>query len=157
MTVFLQKRWLETRLNEAKSSLIKHGVPAHVLQCELKIVDPRYDGSSFSTVRAWVIGHTVFMANWWVPVVYRTRANKCTERLLRHELGHIITNRSRKLQAHFKFPPRYSKKVHFQKKMEYVLRGFRNYGAIHPLERFAEDIANLDRGTIQKVAKLCAA
>ena len=144
------QNWFARRLRAARRTLRAHRIPATVMPIGYKV-----DWRSV-LCRMYVEEGTIYVSGWWMVVGYVLKSRMTTERLFRHELAHTIVHNSKRVQNHYWFPDYPSRRTMLIEELKYVLRGFRDYGRIHPEEEFAEKVSDLDRDVLHQVACLAS-
>lgn len=140
--------WLYAQLEAAQASLMRRGIPKHLLETDLcfAVIQPHRAMAALDS-------NEVVAAEWWAIKAYLENNVKGARRLLRHELGHILVNRCPELEQEFSLPEYPSTPTLYWRYLCVGL-GLMKYGDVHPEEQLCEDIADLRRPVLNKV--LCA-
>lgn len=99
--------------------------------------------------RMYAVESTIYVSGWWMVVGYIFKQRITTERLFRHELAHTIV-----YSSGMEFPEYPPRREMLKREIQYALRGFRDYGKIHPEEEFAVKVSDFDREALHRVASL---
>jgi hypothetical protein len=140
--------WLNARLHTAQTDLWRCGVPSDLLKARLVHV-----GLCPTNVpcRACTAGEDIWVAKFWTWPNYLVGDTSRVERLLRHELAHVMCYWCPGIEAHFEIPPAGDLTRRYA---EYAIRGFREYGRVHTQEAFAEAVADMDTGVMSELEQV---
>ena len=148
------EEWMRERLSAAKDSLEEYGIPRKLLRSTIQIHADQL------TCRAYVyegVG-TIHVAWWWAKLCYETDDEWAVERLMRHELTHIICNRVRRVRKAFRIPEYPSDlEMSLRRAKVAVTLGLWEYGNVHPEEKLAEQVGDLHTRTLNKLARVVSA
>jgi len=138
--------WVNRRFHNAWNSLIDAGIPDDAIYCELEqpMVSP-----AAVPCRACADYDTIWIAKWWTGLCYAVGCTWPVERLLRHELGHVLCFQQPHIRDHFELPEYGDMALQY---VLYALRGFTRYGDTHPEEGFCEAVADLDPWCLRELA-----
>jgi hypothetical protein len=143
------EQWMRKRLKEAKDSLVEYDIPRKLLRSSIQIHTDQI------TCRAYVCEgeSTIHVAWWWAKLCYETDDEWAVERLMRHELTHLICDRVDEVREAFRIPE-YPSETEMNIRRIGVALGVMKYGDTHPEEKLAECVGDLSPRTLNKLARV---
>ena len=141
--------WIWEMFEVARDSLVDEGIPRRLLKVE-DIYVCRYQ-----TCRAQV--HTesgiIEVSEWWARLCYLQDDEWAVQRMMRHELGHLIVARHSGVEEAFKLPE-YPHPIIMLCRYMKVAAGLIEYKDVHPEEGLCERVGSLNKRTMTKLVRV---
>lgn len=139
--------WLSSRLDAVRDQLASHGISRRSTRAKLRIAFDVVDARAYATEG------TIYVAWWWLAWAWALCENEDTERLLRHEMAHVLGWRYPRVLSAFGIPEYPAGWVIESRRVLHMLGVLPSYGDVHPEEALAERVADLHPATLRKVAR----
>lgn len=144
--------WMKARLRAAKAALVDAGVPRRILRSSVRIEWLLVDCGAY--VREG--DPAIHVCGSWATFCYWRSDAGSMEYVLRHELGHLISERSPGVRKAFRLPGYPSELVMWTRYLR-ARAGLIEYGQTHPEEAFAERVASLSPRTVRRLVAVLRA